>query len=86
MSPLVFDVAVALQREGAADNGCIEAVFGANSATKRMDLATGEVLRINTLFPSKPSTSINSIFFQSFVTIWNNIFFMFASYSGFSAP
>ena len=55
VSPLVFDLGLVLQREGAADNGCIEAVFGSNSKTKRMDLATGEVLRINTLFPSKPS-------------------------------
>merc|ERR1712013_212167 len=55
VSPIVFDLCLALQREGDADNGCIEAVFGANSKTKRIDLSTGEVLRINSLFPSKPN-------------------------------
>jgi len=55
VSPIVFDLCLALQREGDTDNGCIEAVFGSNSKTKRIDLSTGEVLRINSLFPSKPN-------------------------------
>eukprot|EP01083_Nonionella_stella_P177445 623706_1 len=51
VSPMVFDLKLSLQREGNRDNSCIEAVYGSND----IDVASGEIMNINTLFPSPPN-------------------------------
>eukprot|EP01084_Bolivina_argentea_P264798 448679_1 len=54
VSPMVFDLRLTLQCEGIADS-CIQAVYGSDD----IDIKSGEIMKVNTLFPSPPDDSGN---------------------------
>eukprot|EP00483_Globobulimina_turgida_P004413 UN04422 len=51
VSPMVFDLKLVLQSEGG--RVCIDSVYGSNS--NDIDTVTGEIMSVNTLFPSPPN-------------------------------
>ena len=53
VSPLVFNVVLRLKSEGGGL--CIEKVYGTSAASEEGMVKTGEITKINTLFPSKKS-------------------------------